>query len=31
MKNKGKDSVDGVVSLGMAMGLYLKDKQYGNI
>lgn len=28
MKNKSKDSVDGVVALGMAMGMYLKDKQY---
>lgn len=28
MKNKSNDSVDGVVALGMAVGMYLKDKQY---
>lgn len=28
MKNKSLDSVDGVVSLAMAVGMYLKDKQY---
>lgn len=28
MKNKSNDSVDGVVALGMAVGIYLKDKQY---
>ncbi|RCW38671.1 terminase large subunit [Marinilabilia salmonicolor] len=27
MKNKSNDSVDGVVALAMAMGMYLKDKQ----
>ena len=28
MKNKSSDSVDGVVALGMAVGMYLKEKQY---
>lgn len=28
MKNKSKDSVDGVVALAMAMGMYLKEKQF---
>jgi phage terminase large subunit-like protein len=28
VKNKSKDAVDGVVALAMAMGMYLKDKQY---
>lgn len=28
MKDKSKDSVDGVVALAMAVGMYLKNKQY---
>jgi phage terminase large subunit-like protein len=28
MKNKSNDSVDGVVALGMAMGMYLQNSKY---